>query len=162
MIINFVFRLALTITIFIYLKIQNVQSLPLLVALLFIFDAVDCGRLSPFDADCKSYDYQIKDKIVDMFAYILFFTLFKNLFDDFTKKILFVFILYRVIGVIGFVLTKNTFYLKIFPDFVNSTLIAYIIYQYFNLERSTYYILIVVGMIFKIFFEQYLHGNTYH
>lgn len=163
MISSSIFRLVLTILVFIVLKILGVKSLPLLIVLLFLFDALDCGRLSPFkNIDCKSIDYQTSDKIVDITTYAIFIILFKDLFDKFTYYLLIVLILFRLVGIIGFVQTNNNSYLKMFPDFVNSTLIAYAIYQYFNLRRETYYILIILGMASKIAFEQWLHKQTYH
>ena len=159
---NFSLRLIVTVVVFTILKIKNVTNLPLLVGLLFVFDLLDCGLLSFFPSDCGTFEYQKTDKIIDLFIYILFFVLFKNLFDDFTKNILIGFILFRSIGVIKFYTTGNTIYLKLFPDFINSTLVAYVIYQYFSLSEHSYYVLIIIGMIIKILFEIKIHREILH
>ena len=156
---NFSLRLIITIVVFSILKIKNVTNLPLLVGLLFVFDLLDCGLLSFFPNDCGTSEYQRWDKIIDLVVYILFFALFRNLFDDFTKNILIGFILFRLIGVIKFYTTGNTLYLKLFPDFINSTLAAYVIYQYFDLNTHSYYVLIIIGMIVKILFEMKIHSE---
>lgn len=157
---NFLFRLIITVSVFIALKINNVTSLPLLVIILFLFDVLDCG-LSPIPIDSKTYQYQKKDKVMDILMYAFFVTLFHDLFDAMTLKLLVGFIVIRAIGVFKFYSTGNTKYLKYFPDFINSTMIAYTIYVQFSLSRSTYYIMIIIGMIIKIFFEFKFHDRVY-
>lgn len=158
---NFVFRLVITITVFLALRLLNFSNMIVLVALLFLFDSLDCG-LSPFNIDCKTNYYQKNDKLVDMIIYVYFMILFGHLFDGFTQKLLWIMIGYRIIGVTAFYHTGNTLYLRLFPDFINSTMIAYIIYSYFRLSQSSYYLLIINGMIIKTLFEFYLHRAQYY
>lgn len=158
MIKTFMFRIVISIIVFTILKIKNVTSLPLLIFLLFLSDSLDCVS-SPFPIDCISFYYQKNGEVVDLLMYTFFVTLFSNLFDDLTKKLLYGFILFRAIGVWKFYVTNDTKYLKYFPDFINSTLIAYAIYKQFSLSRDTYYILIIIGMIVKIIFEYKFHDK---
>lgn len=164
MINNFLFRIIITVVIFMIFKIKNVKSLPLLVIVLIITDSLDCG-LYP-GTMCKDIGstelYQKTDKVVDLLIYVFFIILFRDLFDPFTLKILFAFIAYRAVGVARFYVSGNTSFLKYFPDFINSTLIAYTIYKQFNLTRRTYYIMIIIGMVFKILFEIHHHNKVLH
>lgn len=161
MINNFFFRITVTIIIFFILKIKNITSLPLLVAFLILSDTLDCG-LYPGFINYKTYTYQKNDKIIDLLMYVFFIALFNNLFDMFTKKLLCILILFRIIGVIKFYSTGENKYLKYFPDFINSTLIAYAIYVHFSLTNNTYYIMIMIGMVIKIIFEIQHHDMTYN
>ena len=65
------------------------------------------------------FHYQKYDKIVDIFSYILLLFIY---YDD---KLLLYFIIYRLIGVILFSLTKKSIYLIIFFDFIKE----YLLYQ---------------------------------
>ena len=157
---NFIFRIILTIGVLAYLKKKNVTSLPLFIIVLFILDFSDSIIFAPSDFD--TYKYHKNDKVVDLLTYIYFYILFNNLFDDVTKKILIGFILLRSIGVIAFYATGNTKYIQYFPDFINSTLIVYAIYQYFSLTTQSYYIMIIISMIIKILIERKMHNKVYH
>jgi hypothetical protein len=161
MVINFIFRLLVSVVVFSYLKLIHFESLPILVILLLVFDELDC-YLSPITVDCRSFSYQKNDKLIDLIVYCVFIIIFSNLFDETTKKILWAFILWRLIGVIIFYETDNVRYLKIFADFINSTIIAYVIYQSFGLSRNTYYLLIILGVIIKIIYEIIHHSKQYH
>lgn len=163
---NFVFRLILIIGVFIGLKLKNFVSLPILIVILFVSDSLDCHI--PFFPSLNgsihfpthNLEYQVQDKICDWILYLVFLVLFRNLFDPFTQKLLFFFLFWRLIGVVGFSVTGQTSHIKIFSDFLNSTLIAYAIYQYFFLSRNWYYVLIIAGVIFKLIFEQIVHYRT--
>ena len=164
MLYNFIFRMVITMIIFIGLKLKNFSSLPILIIILFVLDELDSNFPTAHGflkyTKTLTFEYQKYDKICDWLVYLVFLILFRNLFDNFTQKLLFFFLFWRLIGIIQFYRTGKTFYVKIFADFINSTLIAYAVYQYFSLKRSYYYLLIVLFMILKIGFEAVLHRRS--
>jgi len=155
--INFVFRLVITIIIFMILKYAEITNLPILISALFLSDALDCN-LSPFQTNCKTHEYHLGDKITDLVIYFIFLTMFGNLFSTSIKRILMEFLIFRLVGVILYSYTNEIKYIKAFPDFVNSTLIALAISQYTGLN---YYTVIIVGMFTKVGFEQFHHHGEY-
>lgn len=157
---NFLYRIAITIAIFLLLKCLHMDSLFLLVVMLFILDEIDC-RFNPISVNCASYLYEKGDKVTDIFVYCLFLLFFRDKFDSFTQKLLIFFILFRFIGVYKFCVTGKNSYLMMFPDFVNSTIYAYAIYYYLGLQTRDYYLLIVLGMVIKMIFEHYMHIRNY-
>jgi len=157
----FIYRIIIVTIFFGYLKLIHFESLPILVILLILSDPLDC-RITLRSVDCKSLYYQKHDKMTDLICYIIFLTLFHNLFDCFTLQLLIGFTLYRAIGVYLFVKTSNCKYIQYFPDFINSTMVAYTLYRMFYLKRYTYYILIILGMVGKILFEIYHHSHKYN
>lgn len=155
--INFAFRLIITIIIFTILKYSEITNLPLLISILFLSDALDCS-LSPFQINCKTYDYQLGDKITDLIIYFVFLSMFGNLFNTSIRRMLMEFLIFRLIGVILYGYTNETKYIKAFPDFINSTLIALAISQY---TGWNYYTVIIAGMFIKVGFEQIHHHREY-
>ena len=95
--------------------------------------------------DCtKTFDYQSKDKIVDVLSYFLSFVLFGD------KNVLFLSI-FRAFGVALFYLTKTSYWLIFFFDFVKE----YMIYIYLFKNNLKYLPLAVIA---KIAFEYYFHS----
>lgn len=95
--------------------------------------------------NCASlYYYQYQDKICDSISYLLLFVFFKL-----NNGLLF-FILYRIIGVILFCITKDNKWLIIFFDFVKEYLLYYFIFG----NNNSY---IFIFILLKINFEYYLH-----
>lgn len=92
----------------------------------------------------KTFHYQLLDKICDSFSYLLLFFFFKI-----DANILY-FTIYRIIGVLLFGLSKRTFWLIIFFDFVKE----YMIYLYFFMNANNYLQFFIVC---KIIFEYYFH-----
>jgi hypothetical protein len=117
--------------------------------LLHLFDILDTRIYST--RCCDHWIYQKLDKITDILSYILLIFMIK---DD---KLLHLFILYRLLGVIFFTQTKNSYYLVIFFDFIKE----YLIYKYFFGNNYSY---IYIFIILKIIFEYLLHivHNNYN
>jgi hypothetical protein len=92
----------------------------------------------------KSFYYQSSDKICDTVSYLLISIFFK------VDYLFLFFILYRVIGVILFYITKNSKWLIIFFDFAKE----YLIYLFIFGENYFY---IPYFIFFKICFEYYYH-----
>jgi hypothetical protein len=149
-----ILRLIITIISFAYLYIyindkyikKNIFAiLPILLTLLDVMDGYKLhGR-----EDCyKTYYYQIFDKIVDVISYSLLFV-----FLPLDTTLLF-FVLYRIIGVIIFTVTRQKTSLIVFFDFVKE----YLLYLFIFDKNYTYF----ASCIFlKILFE-YTKQNMYN
>lgn len=91
--------------------------------------------------------YHFKDKIVDILSYIIFYIYF---YDKLKDKLLEFFIIYRLIGLINYIITDNKINIIIFFDFVKE----YMIYKFFF---NNNYILLIIFMICKMIFEYWFH-----
>jgi hypothetical protein len=91
----------------------------------------------------KTFDYQIKDKIIDVLSYFFSFSLFGD------SNVLLLSI-YRAIGVILFYFTRASYWLILFFDFVKE----YMLYIYLFKDNCTYLPIAIIG---KILFEYYFH-----
>ena len=157
-------RYVLTILILIYLVLsKNIFMktyiyliIPLVLSILDIIDNCLYARgyikQTNINYNCsKHFYYQTNDKICDVVSYILTFILLCLYFKpDF---ILLFFIVYRIIGVILFYITKDSSWLILFFDFIKE----YIFYL-FIFNRNYSYILVFI--ILKICFEFYLHKKV--
>jgi len=152
---SMIFRFTITVITFIilykisdddYIQKQLYLILPIL---LHLFDILDT-RIYNIRC-CEHWIYQKLDKITDILSYILLIFMIKN------DKLLHLFILYRLLGVILFVKTKNSYYLVIFFDFIKE----YLIYKYIFGNNYTF---IYICIVFKIIFEYLLHiiHNNYN
>lgn len=92
----------------------------------------------------KTYDYQTKDKIVDVISYLMLLYFYET--DEYLKY----FIIYRLIGVKLYVLTRNSDWLIVFVDVVKE----YMIYKYIFEENNNYLPFLILG---KVLFEIYFH-----
>ena len=161
---GFVNRIILTIIFFIFLKkmenitiIQKYLYLILFIFLLFL-DCLDIlyevysiksifnlKLLVNLNNQINSNEYyKINDKIIDILSYLLLF-----LFD--IDNYLKFFIIYRLVGIIIFIYTKNEKVLFIFFDFVKEYL-----FYVFILGKNYNYILYF--LIAKIILEIYLYN----
>lgn len=95
----------------------------------------------------KIFEYQLSDKICDSISYLLVY----HFFGIDTTFLLFV--LYRIIGVLLFYLTKNSQSLIVFFDFAKE----YILYLFFFGEIGKTYTHLIIFIILKIVFEFYHH-----
>ena len=95
----------------------------------------------------KLFMYQQLDKIMDVLSYIMVYVLF-----DLDKYFL-GFLIWRIIGVIIFSITKVSLSLIIMFDFMKE----YLLYKYLF---SSNYAVLAVAIAGKILFEWYFH--TYH
>ena len=92
--------------------------------------------------------YHLTDKILDILSYIIFYIYF---YDKLKDKLLEFFIIYRLIGIINYIITGNKNNIIIFFDFVKE----YMIYKFFF--KNNYYLLIIL-IICKIYFEYWFHN----
>lgn len=92
----------------------------------------------------KTFYYQYLDKICDSISYLLLFLFFK------LDNLLLYFVLYRIIGVVLFYLTKNSKWLIFFFDFAKEFLLYLFIFGH-------NYAYLPFCVICKIVFEYYFH-----
>lgn len=124
----------------------------IIVAKILLTDAIDSiftlfykGTLNDCINPCTElHYYQSADKIMDLVNYILIYFMldYDNLFG--------IFILWRLIGVILFNITKKRIWLVVFFDFMKE----YLLYRYFIGKNNSYLPLFILG---KIGFEYYFH-----
>lgn len=114
--------------------------------LLVILDGVDSIFTFYKKNNCnQTFYYQYLDKICDSISYLLLFLFFK------LENILLYLVLYRIIGVILFSITKNSIYLMVFFDFVKE-------YLFYSFVFKNNYIYLPLFVICKIAYEIYLHS----
>ena len=120
--------------------------LPIILTLLDFVDTIFFYDFTKFKKEkcTKSFYYQSSDKICDTVSYLLISIFFK------VDYFFLFFILYRVIGVILFYITKDSKWLIIFFDFAKE----YLIYLFIFGQN---YLYIPYFIILKICFEYYYH-----
>jgi hypothetical protein len=124
--------------------------LPILLTILDETDNINTFNLKykgKLNGCTKTFDYQIKDKYVDVFSYL--YTNYILGLDATIYKLS----IYRLIGVILFGLSGISTYLIIFFDFVKE----YMLYKYVFGDINTY---LPVVIILKIIFEYYFHSHV--
>ena len=134
--------------------IKKYMNIILIILLILLDDADNIFLISdklynkPSDRCAKSFHYQYLDKINDLLSYGLVYILLFN-----SDYILLSLILYRVIGVILFSMTKDSKWLIIFFDFIKE----YLLYLYLFGNDYRY---IAVFILSKIGFEYFHHTIT--
>jgi len=121
--------------------------LPILLTLLDIEDGlwIAMYKYNGYYGGCfKTYYYQITDKIVDVISYSLLFAFFK------LDMVLLFFVLYRIIGVIIFTLTRQKMSIVVFFDFVKE----YLLYLFVFGKNYAY---LPFFICLKILYEYYIH-----
>lgn len=98
---------------------------------------------------CQEYNYQIMDKIMDLFSYYIVFMLLGLPLTS----VFFIVILIRTIGVGLFFKTQHSQYLYMFPDLFRELLIV-------SWTLGTSNPLIITTILIKIIFEYLFH--TFH
>ena len=165
-------RILATIIVFISLKIYNSSLLSVLFAL-FLLDSLDCSTLTnkflyPEYKCLRKYkndpenkkeylDYQKKDKIIDLFAYLIVFILFHNLMEENVKLFYIILFLWRLIGVVKYYKTEDTKYLKIFFDGINGLLVLSVLSSRYDFVKNNFNLLLIPMMLLKIIFENLHH-----
>jgi hypothetical protein len=128
--------------------IENIYIiLPLLLFILDITDGINIYSLVYEDKKngcTKTFDYQIKDKIVDVTSYFYTYYLFNE-----DNNILYLSI-YRLFGVLLFSITKSSKWLIIFFDFVKEYMIYIFLFKY----NFRYLVIVIIA---KIICEYYYH-----
>ena len=95
----------------------------------------------------SSFEYQLWDKTIDLFSYLML-----PFFSPKDVPFLTIFIVYRLIGVILFALTRNSEYLIIFFDFVKE----YLLYGYIFGPTVRYLPVFIVLKIVLVEFKKHL------
>jgi hypothetical protein len=98
----------------------------------------------------KTFYYQINDKIVDLFSYLLLFFIIP--LHTTNSNIIQILIIYRLVGIILFALTRVSIPLIIFFDFVKE----YLLYFYLFGNNNIY---LPIFMVCKIIVEYILHSK---
>jgi hypothetical protein len=144
-------------------KIIHKYLLLILVVGLFISDKSDTFFPIFFDPlftnekpkynNCLYTDfYTIKDKIADLASYVLVFLIFfKN------DYLLLVFILYRAVGIILYLLTSNTIWFIPFFDFIKE----YLLYNYLFKTNKYIFVFIILKIIYE-YFNYSIINSRYH
>ena len=140
------------------------------IILIMLFDKLDCSHLTfPYTGPllttntniCKTDFYQKSDKITDSICYIIlfFYITTNNILPNSVNYILFVLLVFRLIGTYIFLTKNKRKYLVYFPNFyLDITLALSIIITYPILNQYKTYIIVFV-IVCKILTELYLHGN---
>jgi len=126
-----------------------------LLVLFILSDSIDCGLVQ-----CKptSRDYIIRDKLNDIFMYILAIFLFYSLFDLFTLRLLISLVIWRSIGILRYLKDNNKINFIYFFDGINVTIFVYFLSLLSSDIRSSYNFYLFIGLFSKIFFEK-IHGQ---
>jgi len=146
--IGMLFRSVSTIIIFtiLYMNLnKKFMNKYLYLILPFLFYILDISDIFLYTSICAKYfKYQSMDKIIDILSYFILFLIIKN------DKLLYLFIIYRFIGVLLFLITKNSYCLVFFFDFIKEYLLYIFIFGY-------NYNFIYIFIILKIILEYLLH-----
>tara|TARA_B110000483_G_scaffold156428_1_gene185741 strand:+ start:16433 stop:16945 length:513 start_codon:yes stop_codon:yes gene_type:complete len=159
---GFVSRIIATFIFFIFLK--KMENIPFIQKYLYLLIFIGLLALDSIDTfyllninNVHNFDiilhklykikyYQINDKIIDIFTYLLLISLFPS------DNILKFFVLYRLIGVLLYLKTKNNYSLVIFFDFIKEYLLYLFIFGH-------NYIYLTLFLILKIILEFYLYSQ---
>ncbi len=130
-----------------YLRLNDKLLLLVITFFIFFLDSLDSEYLkSKKQKKCvETLFYQQYDKIIDLLTYIYVLYVFKldNLYS--------VFCLFRALGTIFFLITNESYYLMITPDFMKE----YLVYRYLFPTENKY---LVYLFIYKYTFEVVWHG----
>ena len=144
-------------------KVIHKYLLIILITALFISDKSDTifpiffaplfTNEKPKYNSCLHTDiYTIKDKIADLVSYILVFLIFFR-----TDYLLLAFILYRVVGIILYLITNNTAWFIPFFDFIKE----YLLYNYLFKTNKYIFIFIILKIIYE-YFNYSILNSRYH
>lgn len=101
------------------------------------------------DRCTQFFEYQSTDKINDLVSYILAW----YIFDLKSDPLFGIFCILRAFGVIGFIWSKKSYPLMIFPDLLKE----YLVYRYFIPQGFKWLPALIIG---KIGFEIYFHSQA--
>lgn len=137
----------------IYLYIVSMLYIPdrhkyiIIIVGLVLLDSVD-NRVDK-KCDTKTFEYQSKDKIVDIVSYIFLLPVLKNV-----SAFLYFLILYRIIGVFLFIYTKKSYWLIVFFDFIKEYLFFLALV---NKDQMLPEFPLLPVVLLKVGFEYYHH-----
>jgi hypothetical protein len=122
--------------------------LPILLLVLDKFDNVSICT--------DTFYYQINDKIVDLLSYLLVLTIIP--LHTTNGIIIAILIIYRLIGVLLFGITKVSISIIIFFDFVKE----YLLYFYLFRDNFTYLTVFVIAKFLMEYIQHYIINKTYY
>jgi len=145
--------------------------IPLYLKMIIIFfgDFIDCTPLYLITGDitfCKnSLEYQLCDKINDSIYYILLFCYLYlgNILNNRETVILFLLLVYRLIGLVIFIIRKNLRIFIVFPNFFEIFAFVFVIFKHFNIKIGNFYIVILslLIIIMKFLHEYFIHYYSF-
>lgn len=133
----------------------------LLILSIIILDILDCNRFFNNISECKTFEYQSRDKWIDLFTYMYAIALFHQFYDLVLLQLLYVAIIIRYLGVFLFTLRNNSRFLQLFPDLINGLLISQWLWKTMSGNPETFWPFIISGILFKILYEQWHHKRQY-
>jgi len=152
------FRIISTLIILFYLKF------PLYIKILFIMltELIDCSPAHHYITEwvnCKSFLYQSTDKITDTIIYTILFIYFiiHTRLSNVQNYILLFLLMFRIIGTTLFILNNSRRYLILFPNFFLVISLTFAYFNYFKKYNKFLYLTCILGIIYKISHEIYLH-----
>lgn len=156
-VIGFIIRVILTFISFVLVS-KYINSKYLLLILPIILTILDGSDNISFiyylkkigytiDECTHCFTYQLMDKINDVFSYLIVYLWF-NLDNYFLG-----FLIWRIIGVIIFGITKSSLPLIVMFDFMKE----YLLYKYFFANNQTF---LPIAIIAKIIFEYHFHTKV--
>jgi len=136
--------------------------IPLTYRLLFIYaiDAIDCNRFW-HPIPCKSFEYQMNDKIVDTVTYIAVIGYLMYIYPSAANFLLLGMLLWRIVGVVRMNNTRDAQHLIWHPDLVRefSLVLAAMYDGWINPTPKNFAIILPVIAVMKWNFEKALHGG---
>lgn len=136
--------------------------IPLTYRLLLIYtlDIIDCNSLW-HPIPCKSFEYQINDKIIDTLIYIVILGFFMYTHPSAINFLLLGLLFWRIIGIIRWNKTRDTKNLIRHFDIVRefSLVLAAMYDGWINPTPINFAIILPIIIIVKWNFEKYLHGG---
>jgi len=160
-----VIRITLTIIVLYFTNF----SLYIKMIIIFLFDFIDCGiarffKLYKTEYICNTINYQNKDKLSDTIYYILlFYFIYSNqILNKKQINIIFILLLYRLIGLLIFLYKKNRKVFFYFPNFFEYIIFFWVLLKNLNIKISqkNEIIIIILLSIVKIYHEYILHYKS--
>ena len=161
LVISQLIRIMSTIIVLFFFKIP----LYLKIILILYFDYFDCPRIliDYFNIkwiSCRDIHYQKSDKITDTICYLilLLYNIQKKALSDINIQFITLLFIYRLFGVILFLIKNNRKYLFYFPNFFLEITLVLSLFNRFSLFKiTTQYLIIILIMVLKIFQEYLFH-----
>jgi hypothetical protein len=151
------FRVVTTLIVMFFLKLNKFPLVYAVVAL-FLLDQADCMYVKANQCS-GNFTYQYKDKLCDLFAYLIFFVLYRNEFPTFFQTLFILLMVYRTIGVIRYIETKDENVLIYYFDGMNAILVAHVLTIYIPSLQKMYKPFLFFFVSLKIVYEWFHHGS---
>lgn len=154
------FRIIMTTYILAIAKIYNLESVGILILIIFFTDGLD-GSLYGYKTHSHTFEYQRYDKIIDLATYFAIWILFNHLFDTCTQWFILAAMMYRLVGVSKFYHSNDNQYLVYYPDLVNVIIITFYLSKRYHWPQKYYYHTIIILSVLKILYEKMIHDRNY-